>query len=114
MKVRPIPRRQPGGWHAWDASIDPIAANNSVMRRSKLSPGGEEKRPAVDYLTMPVGSVEQRDAETRRLAAESEALLEQSFVLANPQSQAFRDYLDRLYLHTRKLTAFVSELPGQE
>ena len=61
---------------------------------------------------MPVVMVEQRDAETRRLAAESEELLKQSFVLANPQSQAFRDYLDRLYLHTRKLTAFMSEVPA--
>jgi hypothetical protein len=63
---------------------------------------------------MPVGSVDQRDAETRRLAAESEELLEQSFVLANPQSDAFRDYLGRLYLHTRKLTAFVAEIPAGE
>jgi hypothetical protein len=62
---------------------------------------------------MPVGSVEQRHAETRRLAAESDELLKQSFVLANPQSQAFRDYLDRLYLHTRKLAAFMSELPAE-
>jgi hypothetical protein len=62
---------------------------------------------------MPVESVDQRNAETRRLAAESEELLKQSFVLANPQSDAFRDYLDRLYLHTRKLTAFVAELPAQ-
>lgn len=62
---------------------------------------------------MPVESVEQRNAETRRLAAESEALLAESSVLANPQSDAFRDYLDRLYLHTRKLTAFVAELPPQ-
>ena len=63
---------------------------------------------------MPVGSVDQRHAETRRLAAESEELLKQSFVLANPQSQAFRDYLDRLYLHTRQLTALVSEIPAPE
>ena len=62
---------------------------------------------------MPVGSVDQRNAETRRLAAEAEELLKESFVLANPQSQAFRDYLDRLYLHSRKLTAFVSEIPAQ-
>jgi hypothetical protein len=60
---------------------------------------------------MPVGSVDQRDAETRRLAAESEELLKQSSVLAYPQSQAFRDYLDRLYLHTRKLSAFTAALP---
>lgn len=60
---------------------------------------------------MPVASVEQRNAETRRLAAESEALLEESSVLAHPQSDAFRDYLDRLYLHTRKLTALVADLP---
>jgi hypothetical protein len=59
---------------------------------------------------MPVGSVNQRDAEHRRLAAESEELLKQSSVLAHPQSQAFRDYLDRLYLHTTKLSAFVSAL----
>ena len=37
-----------------------------------------------------------------------------AFVLANPQSPAFRDYLDRLYLHTRKLTAFMSEIPVHE
>ena len=60
---------------------------------------------------MPVGSVDQRDAETRRLAAESEELLKQSSVLAYPQSQAFRDYLDRLYLHTRKLSAVTAALP---
>ena len=63
---------------------------------------------------MPVGSVAQRHAETQRLAAESEDLLKQSFVLANPQTQAFRDYLDRLYLHTTKLTAFVSEIPAHQ
>lgn len=60
---------------------------------------------------MPVESVEQRDAETRRLAAESEELLKQAFVLASPQSEAFRDYLDRLYQHTRRLAAFVARLP---
>ena len=71
---------------------------------------------------MPVGSVDQRRkerrqgvpghrAETRRLAAESEELLKQSFVLANPQTQAFRDYLDRLYLHTTKLAALIVEVP---
>ena len=59
---------------------------------------------------MPVASVEQRDAEQRRLAVESEELLHQSSVLANPQSPAFRDYLDRLYLHTTRLVAFMSEL----
>ena len=70
---------------------------------------------------MPVGSVDQRQkerrrgvladsAETRRLAAESEELLKQSFVLADPQSQAFRDYLDRLYLHSTKLVALVAEV----
>jgi hypothetical protein len=69
----------------------------------------ERLRPA-DYLNMPVACVEQRDAEHRRLAAESQELLHQSCVLANPQSQAFRDYLDRLYLHTKKLSAFVSAL----
>ena len=63
---------------------------------------------------MPVGSVDQRDTETRRLAAESEELLKQSFVLANPQSPAFRDYLDRLYLHTTRLAAFVSDIPAHE
>jgi hypothetical protein len=62
---------------------------------------------------MPVGFVEQRDAEQRRLAAESEELLHQSSVLAHPQSQAFRDYLDRLYLHSTKLVAFLSDIrPG--
>jgi hypothetical protein len=61
---------------------------------------------------MPVASVDQRDAEHRRLAAESAELLHQSDVLANPQSQAFRDYLDRLYLHTTRLAAFLAELPG--
>ena len=63
---------------------------------------------------MPVGSVDQRDAEHRRLAAESEDLLHQSSVLADPQSQAFRDYLGRLYLHTTKLASFVSAIPPGE
>jgi hypothetical protein len=63
---------------------------------------------------MPVASVDQRDAEQRRLAAESEELLHQSSVLANPQSEAFRDYLDRLYLHTTRLVAFVSALEGRK
>ena len=63
---------------------------------------------------MPVGSVDQRDAEHRRLAAESAELLHQSSVLANPQSEAFRDYLDRLYHHTTKLSAFLSALPERE
>jgi hypothetical protein len=35
-------------------------------------------------------------------------------VLANPQSQAFRDYLDRLYLHTTRLAALISEIPARE
>jgi hypothetical protein len=78
------------------------------------SRGSEERRSPADYLTMPVGTVDQRDAEQRRLAAESEELLQQSSVLAHPQSQAFRDYLDRLYLHTTKLSAFVSEIPAGE
>ena len=60
---------------------------------------------------MPVASVDQRDAEQRRLAAESEELLHQSSVLANPQSEAFRDYLGRLYHHTTKLVAFVAAIP---
>jgi hypothetical protein len=63
---------------------------------------------------MPVESIDQRNAETRRLAAESEELLKQSFVLATPQSDAFRDYLDRLYQHTRKLTALIAELPPSQ
>jgi hypothetical protein len=76
--------------------------------------GGEESGAPADYSAMPVESIDQRDAETRRLAAESEDLLEQSFVLANPQSDAFRDYLDRLYQHTRKLTALIAELPRSD
>jgi hypothetical protein len=62
---------------------------------------------------MPVVKVEERDAEQRRLAAESQDLLRQSSILANPQTEAFRDYLDRLYAHTRKLAAFVAAVPGQ-
>jgi hypothetical protein len=73
----------------------------------------QERIRAADYLTMPVASVDQRDAEQRRLAAESEELLRQSSVLANPQSEAFRDYLDRLYLHTTRLVAFISVLESQ-
>ena len=61
---------------------------------------------------MPVATVDQRDAEQRRLAAESQELLRQSSVLADPQSEAFRDYLDRLYAHTVKLAAFVAAVPG--
>jgi len=75
--------------------------------------GVEDPRTRADYLTMPVEVIGRRDAEARRLAAESEELLKESSALANPQSEAFRDYLGRLYLHTRKLTALIAELSPQ-
>lgn len=75
--------------------------------------GTEDRAAAADYLTMPVDAIARRDAEARRLAAESEELLKESSVLANPQSEAFRDYLGRLYLHTRRLTALIAELSPQ-
>lgn len=67
----------------------------------------------ADYFSMPVEAIGRRDAEARRLAAESEELLKESSVLADPQSEAFRDYLGRLYHHARKLTALIAELSPQ-